>query len=175
MNGPEVFPINVRIDLRCREVRVPQHLLESPEVGTAFEEVRGEGVTERVGRDAFLNARSTRTSFDHIPRTDARQWTAAGIQKEHAFGFAAVEARSDFTCIKRRGADGPATHGTEALLVALPEHSDQAVVQPEVGGAESHEFRHPDSRSVSHLEERPVSPGERFLRLRSTEQGFDLL
>ena len=38
---------------------VPEEFLDDPHVGPALEEVRGEGVSERVGRDALADARPT--------------------------------------------------------------------------------------------------------------------
>ena len=39
---PEVLPIHMRIDLRRRDVRMPEHLLDGSEVSATFEQVRGE-------------------------------------------------------------------------------------------------------------------------------------
>src|SRR5438067_8114646 len=39
----------VRVELRRREVRVSEHLLDAPQVGTTFEQVCGERVAQEVG------------------------------------------------------------------------------------------------------------------------------
>src|SRR3954467_13461456 len=41
----------VRVQLGGREVGMTQHLLDASQVGTSFEEVRGEGMAEQVGVD----------------------------------------------------------------------------------------------------------------------------
>ena len=48
VNAAQVFAVNVRVDLRRRDVDVAEHLLDRTQVGTAFEQVRGEGVPQRV-------------------------------------------------------------------------------------------------------------------------------
>ena len=42
---------DVGVDLRGGEIGVTQHLLHRPQVGSTFEQVGGERVAERVGRD----------------------------------------------------------------------------------------------------------------------------
>src|SRR5262245_47808258 len=44
----EPAQIDVRVALRRRQARVAEHLLDGAQVGAAAEEVRGEGVAERV-------------------------------------------------------------------------------------------------------------------------------
>ena len=40
----EAFGVHVRIDLRGRDVRVPEHFLDAHDFGAIFEQVRGETV-----------------------------------------------------------------------------------------------------------------------------------
>lgn len=41
---PQILPIDVRVDLRGRNVNVAEHLLHRAEVSAALEEMRREGV-----------------------------------------------------------------------------------------------------------------------------------
>ena len=52
---PEVFPVQVGIDLCGGDAFVSQHFLDGAEVGAAFDEVGGEGVTEGMGGDVLCD------------------------------------------------------------------------------------------------------------------------
>ena len=50
----EAFGVDVRVDLRCRDVRVPEHFLDAHDFGAVFEQVRCEAVAQHVrARFAF--------------------------------------------------------------------------------------------------------------------------
>jgi hypothetical protein len=48
--------VDVRVYFCGEDGYVPEHLLYGPQVGTAFKQVRGKGVPERVGVDLFCDA-----------------------------------------------------------------------------------------------------------------------
>src|SRR5579859_2230296 len=49
----QIITVNVRVELRRREVDVAEHFLNRAEVGAALEEVGRECMTQRVRRDAL--------------------------------------------------------------------------------------------------------------------------
>ena len=52
---PAVF--NMRVQLRCRYIRVPQHELYGPQISPVFQEMGGKGMPEGVWANLLLNAR----------------------------------------------------------------------------------------------------------------------
>jgi len=50
VDTPQVFAIDVRVDLRGRDVRVAEHVLHGAQVGTAFEQMGCERMAQRVRR-----------------------------------------------------------------------------------------------------------------------------
>ena len=46
--GAEPFCVHVRIDLRGRDVRVPEHFLDAHDFGAVLEQVRGKTVAQHV-------------------------------------------------------------------------------------------------------------------------------
>ena len=54
---PQVILVQMRVDFRSRDTFMSEHLLYGAEVGAAFDEVRGEGVAERVRTHRFVDAR----------------------------------------------------------------------------------------------------------------------
>ena len=51
VGGPQVLDVNTCIALGGREQRMAEHLLNAANVGPVPEQMRGEGVTEKVGMD----------------------------------------------------------------------------------------------------------------------------
>jgi hypothetical protein len=51
------------IDLRGRDVGVAEQQLHHAQVGAVVQEVRGEGVTQHMGRNAFLRDAHTQRVF----------------------------------------------------------------------------------------------------------------
>ena len=45
---------DVGIDLRRRHVHVPKQVLDAADIGPAFQQVRGETVPQRMGRDPLV-------------------------------------------------------------------------------------------------------------------------
>ena len=43
--------LDMGVYLGCRNICVPQHLLNCPEVGPAFQQITGKGVAQHVGRN----------------------------------------------------------------------------------------------------------------------------
>ena len=48
VNGLEAAGVHVGVDLRCGDVRVPEHLLYAAKVGPARKQLRREAMTQRV-------------------------------------------------------------------------------------------------------------------------------
>src|SRR5580704_16971027 len=59
--------VDVRIDLCCRYIRVPEHFLDDAQVRAVVEQVGGETVAQRVGCDGFVDAGDAGVFFDEHP------------------------------------------------------------------------------------------------------------
>jgi len=66
----------MRVNLRCSDVRVPQHRLHRPQIGTALEQMRRERVPEAVRPDTQRKAKSTHVSLEALPEPLPRKWPA---------------------------------------------------------------------------------------------------
>src|SRR5262245_60964672 len=73
---------DVRVDLGRGDVGMAEERLDDPEIGTAGEEMRREGVAERVGRDAAAEARRERTAPDELPDRLPRERLPARPEKD---------------------------------------------------------------------------------------------
>src|SRR4051812_32675032 len=50
MHLPQILTIDVRINLRCRNVRMAEHFLHGAQIGAAFQKMRCERMTKRMRR-----------------------------------------------------------------------------------------------------------------------------
>lgn len=108
---------DVSVDLGGREVGVPEHLLDDPQVGAPFEEVGGEGVTKRVRVQG-----STEASLENSTNVP---WPEGAAPPIHEHQVTRLGSRSLGAYLQPR-VDGPSTgrvQGDEAFLSALTEDS----------------------------------------------------
>src|SRR6267142_1120511 len=73
MDGTQVIPIDMRVELRRGEIGMAEHLLHRAEIGAAFQQVRRECVAERVGRHSLGEPGTPGVGLDDPPRAHARQ------------------------------------------------------------------------------------------------------
>ena len=70
------LPGNVGIDLRGRQITVPQQHLDHPQIGAMVEQMRGKGVTQGVRRQVAANPRCQGMLLDTVPEGLARHHLA---------------------------------------------------------------------------------------------------
>jgi len=74
--------VHVRVALRRRQLHVPEQLLDRAQVGACLQEVRREGVPQRVRADAESRAAGRDVTRDEALDTATGQPRAAEIHKE---------------------------------------------------------------------------------------------
>jgi hypothetical protein len=70
VHGFEPLLIDMRVNLRRRNIRVAEHFLDNAQVGAVAKEMRRETVPEKMGIDIFLESGVPRMLFYNLP--DAR-------------------------------------------------------------------------------------------------------
>ena len=80
----------VRVNLRRRNIGVPEQQLHNAQIRAVIDQVRGECVSQRVWRDRFVHARLDRVALDHVPEHLARH-SAAALRDKHIVTFLATE------------------------------------------------------------------------------------
>ena len=91
VDRPQVFPIDVRVDLGRGEVGVTQHLLHGAEVGATLEKVSREGVAKRVRSDPLDDSRALGGALDDSPRPHPRQGLPARIEEEPSSSLSPIQ------------------------------------------------------------------------------------
>src|SRR5437660_12115498 len=67
MHRLEPLLIDMRVDLRRRNIGVPEHFLNNPQIGTVAEEMRRKTVPEQMGINVFLQAGVARFFLHNLP------------------------------------------------------------------------------------------------------------
>ena len=116
VHAPEILAIDVRVDLRRRNVDVSEHLLDGAQIGAALEQVRREGVTQRVRRDGLRDAGLIDVLAENLPGAHAREWLAARVQKENSLPLSLLERRAELAQVDRDRADRLSADRNEPLL-----------------------------------------------------------
>src|SRR3954452_10104092 len=81
----------VRVDLRRGDVGMAEHLLQRAQVAAAGEQVRGEGVAQRVRAHLVGEAGGTRVALDYLVEALAGQPSAAMVDEQVGLGREADE------------------------------------------------------------------------------------
>ena len=148
---------DVRVALGRPEVGVPEHLLHRTKVGSAFEEMGREGVTEQVWVHA---SRLEAGPIGELPqdeeRTGARQGAAAGVQEEVG-SVAPVEMRPAECEVAADGLGRRSAEGNETLLAALSQHADDALLDRDAALLEPGGLGDAQACAVQELHERAVA------------------
>src|SRR5215831_14301150 len=91
VDSAETAGVHVSVDLRRRQICVPQHRLHHAEVGAALDEVGGEGVAELVRAQRLANPRGERVPPEQLPHSLPGERGPTRTDEESAGGAPAEE------------------------------------------------------------------------------------
>src|SRR4029077_15614778 len=117
-------PRDVRVDLRRRDVGVPEHHLYGAQIGTVFQQMRGEGVPEHVRRDAAGEAGLASVLRDLHPQRLPRHRPAA-IGEEEVCAATLIEMRPPLFEIGEDTLPRGVAERNDAFFRALPDRSQE--------------------------------------------------
>src|SRR5437867_10488252 len=107
---------HVRVDLGRADVRVTEKGLHDAQVGAPVEEMRREGVAQRVGRHAFAHPGGERAAADELPDRLAGERSPAHAEEDEGARAAAEETGSLAREVRLEGGPGRSTDGHDAFL-----------------------------------------------------------
>ena len=80
-NGFQPTPIDMRVDLGCRDIRMSKQFLDDAKIRTACKEMSREGVTQHVRMDVRQTGAFSQPS-DDLPHSDTFQWPTRIAEKQ---------------------------------------------------------------------------------------------
>src|SRR5215470_14938896 len=116
----ETLARHVRVDLRRREVAVPEQHLHDTQICAMVQEMGSEGMAERVRRELLGDAGLARVALDDVPEGLPRRAQVVGLSLEQNL---ATCAAAEFL----QGAHGLFAERDEALTIAFAEDADYAL------------------------------------------------
>src|SRR3954465_1219864 len=163
VNGAQVLAVDVRVNLRGRDVDMTQHLLHRPEIRAAFQQMRGERMAQRMWRDGLGDACLVDVFAEDLPRSHSRQRLAARVEKKNSLALALLELGSKLAQVDGNCSDRAATDRHQSLLGALAEYPYQVVLQHHIANTQRDPLRHAQASAVCELEHRAVAERQRLI------------
>ncbi len=150
---------DVRVALRRSEIRMPEHLLDGPEVRASLEQVRREGVAEQMGvNPSRLEPCLVRELSQDEECAGSRQWAATCVQ-EQLGPVASVEMRTTEREVAPHRLGGWAPERDEPFLATLSDHSDDSLLERDAALVQADRLRDAQAGPVQELDERSVPKG----------------
>ena len=149
-----------RVDLGGRHRGMPEQLLDHADVGAALQEVRGEGVAQRVRRDVARHPGPVGGLDQHRPGGLARQPPSAGVEEQGARALRRAhrgELRAPAGEVGVDGGQGVGPHRDQPLLAALAAQQHGAVHPVEVVDVEAHGLGDAGPGAVEDLQQGAVA------------------
>ena len=82
---PQKLAVEVGVYFGRRDAFVPEHLLNGPQIGPSFQQVRGKGVTKGMRTHFFLDSTLFASLFHNIEDHYPRQLGASTVQEKYVF------------------------------------------------------------------------------------------
>jgi hypothetical protein len=162
------------VDLGRAQVRVTEHLLHRAQVRASFEEVRGEGMAEKMGvHTCRIETRFRGEATEDEEGAGPGQGAALRVE-EKLRAVPAIEERPAPGEVSAHGLDAFASERDDPLLVSLAEAPHDAVVQVDPAAVEPDGLADPEPGSVEELDEGPVAECPRSRPISRLDQALDL-
>src|SRR6476661_8380875 len=175
MDLSQILPIHVGVDLRGGDVHMPKHLLDRAEIGPPFQEVGGEGMSQRVGAHVPRDAGPLHMAAQDLPRPHTRERAAPRVEEEDPLALALLEPRPQLAEVDGHGADGGPPDGDESFLAALAEHAHQSVLEQYVANSERDPLGYAEAGAIRQLQQSPIAKHQRVVECRGCEQPLHLV
>jgi hypothetical protein len=164
----KVSAIHMRIDLSRRDVRVTEHFLYRNEVGAALQQVRGEAVPERMGRDVAIHPRIPNVLSDDLPRAHPAEWAPMLIQEDHTSGLAAIQLRASSSKVAPQHSNRTASEGDDPMPVSLAMNRNEALIQGQIPHSQADQLGDAKTGAIQSFQHREIPVG---VRLRTPREG----
>src|SRR5829696_298340 len=164
----------VCVELGRRDVGVPEHLLDRAEVAAAGEQVRREGMTQRVRAHAVREAGRHGVAADDLVEALTSQLAAAEVNEQMRLGRALDERGAAALEVHAERPERRLADRDQALLRALAASAQNALLDVHVHQLQADRLGGAQSARVHQLEQRPIAERRRLGAARLRQQLLDL-
>ena len=144
---------NVGVDLGGTQIRVTKLLLNRADIHAPFEQMRGEGVAQRMRADAASHTGRGDALLQDACDATCRQAIAEAVQEDGAPVLAQARRGERLEVLIQR-VDARSSQSRQALAPAFAAQQGRAVVQVEIREVEARQLRYPRAGGVERLQQR---------------------
>ena len=148
-----------------------QHLHHA-QIRTMIEQMRGESMAQRVGRQRLADPGNLGLVLDAVPERLTGHLFATLTGEQHITGPPAEQFTARVTHVALDPHNRLLPHRHQALLAALAHHPQHALAQVDLLQGQTDQLGHPQTAGVQHLQHRAVALADGFAQIRSIEQGL---
>src|SRR3989454_8998444 len=167
--------VDVRVDLRRRDVRMAEHDLHGSQIGAPLQKMRREGVAQHMRAEPGSQTDGAAMLLENFPEPLPAHRAAAVVEKEGRVRRAPQNLRTGAVQIGPNPRYGLASERDHALLAPLADAPEVTRLQVEVALSQRDQLRDSQPRGVEHLHHGRVAQSERAARVWRGEQVIDLL
>lgn len=124
MNGFQPFPVDMRVNLSRRYIRMPEHFLHGTQIGPMFEQMRRKRMPEGVRRDLPLDVRFTGITLNNLPHALTADFFSQAAEKDKSGCLIFYQLQSGQVIISLNSVTGPAADRNNPLFPSLPDTTD---------------------------------------------------
>src|SRR3974390_518836 len=136
------------VNLRFRNIGMPQHHLDTAQIRSPLEQMRGEAVTQGVGRYPVKKPDLPAIPGQELPEGLPRQAAATGGDKEVAAGPPVQEGGSPGSQVVRQRPQSLLANRYEALLVPLAGSAHDAHFEVKIAHPQPAQLRYAKTAGI---------------------------
>src|ERR1051326_3581413 len=150
--------IDVRINLRRRNIRVSEHLLDDPQIGPVTEQMRGKTMSKQMRINVFRETGPARNAFDDLPNSRGGQFASARGKEDFATRAAFDELGSFLGQVSGERGAGVAAARREPRFVRFAPDAQDPFVAIEIFETRAGQLGNAQTAGVEQLDHSAVAP-----------------
>ena len=165
---------DVGVDGGGGDVGVAQQHLHGAQVGAVVEQVGGEGVAQGVGGQGGGDVGGFGLFFHDHPEHHPGHAATPGGDEQVAALLPTQDGRAALGQVAAQPLAGYLAEGHQALLGALAQHPQHAVIQAHIQHPQAHQLTHPQAAGVHQLQHGAVAQAQRGAVVGGAQQRLHL-
>lgn len=151
------LPVDMGVDFGRADAFMSQHALDCPEVGSSLKQVGGEGMSEGVRTDSFLQSGLRGQFLDDVEDHDSGDVLPEAADEHEVFISGFYQSGVAVGKIVLQFVDGTGRDGNQPLLASFPLHLDESFFKIQVGNLQAAKLAHAQAAAVERLQNGAVA------------------
>jgi hypothetical protein len=174
MHFLQAFAAHVRVYLGGADARMPEHLLNDPQVRPIIQQMSGKAVAQHMRRDVSIDPATFHPLLNAQPECHSRKGCSALREKEICWRTTCHQLLPSRLQIALNALDGAASNGHNALLVPFADHVNESRIQMKLLQTDASQLGKAQAGGIGKLHNRIFAEGGSRRGLRGAQQALDL-